>query len=193
MRRFRTRRRFGGKPVQRQQLSWVTTLFNETAVPVNAATTASQVLLDDNDWRGNVASLRQVAVVKRIMYRGVFMWVPNSTAQAGDMCSVVWAVWIADEVEDPIAAATFNSTAENSVFQEKRVVHSDVIGFTALETAGFIVNSVDGIRCDVDWKGGLKVQPGERIAITFCFQGTAVEAVSVAAVSAISRVLIVTP
>lgn len=187
--RFR-RRRFGGKPLAKQSLSWVSTLFVETALTVNASATSTQILLDSPDWRGDIASLRQVAHIRRIIYDGVMMWVPQSTAQQGDMVSLVWAMWVQDSSEDPPAVL---STGTGSAFQEKRILATGIIGFTALETAGFIVNAIPGERIHVDQRANVVVPPGSRLGMTFNFQSDATGAVTLAAVSAVSRILIVTP
>lgn len=187
----RARRFVGRRP--KTPVSWVTTLFNETAVNVTAAASVSQVLLDDDDWRGDIASLRQVAHIRRIVYSGVVMWIPQSTTDAGNMVSLVWACAVVDASEG-ITAATLNSTAAGSLWQEKRVLQGGIVGWGAIETTGgFLSNQVDGFPVEFDLRTNVLVNPGSNLEVAFCYQSDASSSVAVTSVSALSRVLIVTP
>lgn len=183
-RQWRTRSR---KP----KVSWVSTLFNETALDRTAAAAANQILLDGADWRAGVASLSQGARVLRLIYNGVIMVALESTAAAQEMSSIIWAIVVADEGESSLG--TLNSTASGSLIQAQRVLASGVEGATFLETAGFIVNQVPGFKVNVDWKARVKMRPEDQIVFVAQFQSDASSALSAAAISGFSRVLIEEP
>lgn len=175
-------------------VSWVSTLFNETALTVDASATALQVLLDDDDWQGDLASLRKIGRVRRIIYDGHVMWVPLATADAADMVSLLWCLWVGDQSDDPVAAATLNSTASGSVLQERRVLQTGIVAWTAIETTGgFLINEIPSHEIHIDMRTNVNVPPGSRLGMGFVFQSSAAASINVAACSAVSRILIVTP
>jgi len=153
---------------------------------------STQVLLDRADWRGDTASLSQQAHVLRVIYSGVFMYVPDTTALEFDMFSVLWAILVQDEDD---SATGINSTAAGSLLQEARVIATGVVGLTNVEvaTADQRMTNYPSHPIHVDTRARIKMRPGDQLRMCIQFQGDASSSLNVASCSAVSRVLIREP
>lgn len=175
----------------RQKVTWVSTLFNETALVIDASSSSQQVILDPVDWGGTVASVSKQGHVLRVVYNAVVMFVPLTTTDATEMVSLVWVIMAFDQDD---LATNINITSAGSPIQEHRVIASGVEGMTVIETTGGpLVNFVPGVRIAVDTPSRIKMRAGDQLVAAYQFQSTAAATVSVAAVSAFSRVLIKEP
>lgn len=188
MARRRFVRRFAGR--NKQPLSWVTTLFNETALVVSAADDTTQILLDSTDWNANIASTRKLAHVHRIVYNGVLGIIPLTTTFASDFVSIIWACLIADADDTD----EMGSTAAGGVLASNRIVASGIVGAVMYEIAGgTTVDFQPMMKIEVDTKVRAKLQPDEQLQMRYRFQTDATGVISLGAVSAFSRVLISEP
>lgn len=173
--------------------SWVTTLFNETAVAVDASAMSSQVLLDEADWRGAVNSLTQLARIKRIVYNGVCIPVSGGeTAFATDAVSWIWAVYVIDS-DNP--TTQINTTAAGGTLQGERILQTGIDGMLRIADteANTISESVRGFPINLDLRVALPLRPDHELRISLQLQSDASSVLSAFAWSGFSRVLIEQP
>lgn len=192
---FRRRRhRFFRRKMQPMRVSWVSTLFNETALVGAGGSASLQVLLDEDDWRGSVASLRQVAHVKRIVYNGVMQLIPLFTTFAAEGWSLIWVIMVVTD-NDLAAAVDINSTAAGAFLQTTRVLASGIEGGTILEVPQADVGTsfVPGHKISVDIAPRIKLQPEDNLVFAAQYQSAVTSTVTSSAISAFSRVLIEQP
>lgn len=188
---FRNRGRRFSTRGPKMRLTWVTTVFNETALTLDA--TANEfILLDDTDWVGNVNSVQKAAHVKRVIVSGEVGWVPNQTTDEADIVALFGTLinFGTDEPDSSILVST-----AGGLIQSSRVLHLEAwCKGVAETTGGFLVNNF-GALATIRWDVRLNsvVRPENATTMTLQFGSTVSGAVAAASFSGYSRVLIEQP
>lgn len=117
MRRRRFGRRFGRKPVMREQLLWASNLFEEVSLG-DGGTIVENALFDPSqeaEGAGNTgAAGGHIASVRRIIFTGGVVFSPQSTALEFDVNAVWAAIYVIDR-EDTDGDLT--GTAQGSILE----------------------------------------------------------------------------
>lgn len=194
------RMRFG-RPFAKKRFSWVTSLFNESAVDVTAASSMSHQILDAADYdiyqhsllSGTAGAVKKHGHVHRVVYRARVMLTPVASLAGHETWSMIWACYQIDE--DDTATEPFNSTGQSSVFRSERVLQTGVVGgvirgSAAASTQG---DSFPGIPVEFDLNQKFTQRPEQILLVTYQFQSSVSILVASANISAVSRVLIESP
>lgn len=181
------RRRFG-RPFAKRKQGWVTSLFNESAVPLAATTLTELVLLgsaEANPMSGLSGVRTAVTIARRTIVNFIFNFLPSQVA-ATDIWAIYWAIYTID-TED--ADADIGTTAGGGIWQTERVIQSGILGATFVGATNQQA-LYHGVPVSVDYRSIVKMRDDQ--LLVFGFQPTSASgtAVSLANVSGVSRVLV---
>lgn len=188
----RSARRFGrkGGPFQKRRLSWVTTIFNESAQDRGGNITERNLLIS-SDWQGNEAALQKTAHVKRILVNGGLACNPEITATAQDLIALFGAIYVID-VDD--TDATILSVASGTILQGCRVLKTDAWAWGSTEAAGVVENTYGHfIRFQYDIRLNVTLQADQAIVFALQFGSDVTSTIIAAAACFYSRILIEQP
>lgn len=186
------RRVSGGGRRSRAPVAWVTNVFNETAMDLAGTLTELNVLDVDVDLV-TAAPLNYSHLIRRVIVNGGLAIVPSSTTGASDMVSFYYALYVIDSDDSD---ATILVGTLGSLLGARRVLHAGCLSFTVREeTAG--ATGVSALywlpKIEIDVKVNAKIRPDEFLVLGCQFGSAASGAISLAAMSAYSRVLVNAP
>lgn len=197
--RFRKSLRRGrsGKPLQRQQLTWVQASWVEQALTINPGDTTNFVVFDPLDVGVDLNTTRanQQYHHKRLILRGSLNVVPTTTSSALDVHSWSAAVFVVDDDESD--AWTITNLAGTSLAGSNRILWADAGAFnldSLTVNGGVQGNSVQqpAVRFDLDVKLNFTSRNDDLVVFAVRPEGSWANA-SFANVTAFSRLLTVYP
>lgn len=193
-RRFARRRFFrkGQPPVKRQKRVWFSNLFSEDALGTSS-TLIEEVIFDSEVSHVPAGFAYSVqAEIRRLVVDGVITWVPQITATAFEMASLVWAVYVIDreDTDNTLISTTRGAILEGGA---RRVLRTGVIGFTAVElpVAQIGTSFIPAIPMQIDLKVSMKVATDELIVLGMQWTSDVSSAINQAAFTGITRTLLV--
>lgn len=192
----RTFRRFGMR--RKRRVCWVTSLFNETALPVDATAPALQLMLAGADWmlsEGSTVSggVQKVGRVVRAIFKGTINLIPSITTVATESVNGFWCAYVADSEDTD--SNDLNTTAGGTILSSNRVIGVGHFGSTIIEVpTAQIGNFVSpGFPIDLDVRTRINMRTDDFLLMGVQLQGGSGSVLSSATVSGISRVLIEEP
>lgn len=185
------RRRFVRR-LPKRRVSWVTTLFNETAFATDASTPGVQVLLNNTDFNAAIASTRKMGRVLRVIFKGTVNAIGAITADATDSINGIWACGVSDNEDTDLN--NINTTAAGSWLSSNRIIQVGHFGGVGYESNTVLTTGVaPGWPVDIDVRTRINLGPDENLVVAAQWQGSVTATITASNFSGISRVLIEEP